>query len=156
MRVLQVGDIISIGRCVLLLMERQDDSALADSDVDPDPHRTRYIRGEGTIDEDDEELEIDFAHPLPKGFNDADEVFPNGRPELPTGLNPLQLVQLSDLLSFIHEQVGRVVRNAIEETSPADARDDKNMMCDKQNWSNLVSLQSDLSAYISDVNTPKA
>ncbi len=150
MRILQIGDVISVGRCVLLLAARQDDRTSAVKE-DSDPFRTAFIRGGATVDDDAEHL--DFVDPLPGSLEDSSELFPNGRPELPSELNTLQQVQLSDLLSFVHEQVGRVIGRSVEEIGSSDGR---TIQCDWETWANLVSLQSDLSDYICQINTPKS
>ena len=149
MRILQIGDVISVGRCMLLLAERQED-AVAVAPDDPDPYRTAYIRGGATVDDESEHL--DFVEPLPGSAEDFGELFPKGRPELPTELNALQKVQLSDMLSFMHEQVGRVVRQSVEDVGSPDHR---TIQCDRATWSHMVSLQSVLSDYICQINNPK-
>ncbi len=150
MRILQIGDVISVGRCILLLTERQEGKLPAASD-DPDPFRTVYIRGGVTVDDDSDHL--DFVEPLPGTTDELGDLFPKGRPELPCQLNSLQQVQLSDMLAFVHEQVGRVVRKSVEDIGSPECR---TIQCDWETWSHLVALQSDLSDYICQINTPKS
>lgn len=147
MRVLQIGDVISVGRCVLLFAGKQEDPNPATAS-DPDPFRTAYVKGGVTTEDDSEHL--DFLEPLPGAAEEPAELFPNGQPELPTDLNSLQHVQLSDLLSYIHERVGLVVKDGKEEV---DAADQKTMKIDWETWRRLVALQSDLSGYLSAINT---
>ena len=163
MRVLQTGDVISVGRCVLLLSEQQE------SDLtplgEPDISRTMYARNGVTI--DDGHDHCDFVGPLPIPVEEPLEPFHKGCPELPIKLDSLQRVQLSDLLSYIHEQVGRVVKNSVEEidTSNADVSNienappndprDRIFRCDWENWSHLVALQSKLAECICSINNPE-
>ena len=149
MRILQTGDVISVGRCVLLLAERQEDQVPATND-DPDPFRTAFIRGGATVEDDADHQ--DFVHPLPGASEEQCELFPNGQPELPGELDSLQKVQISDMLSFIHEKVGRVIQRSVEDI---DSLDGRMIQCDWETWSNLVSLQSDLAEYIHRINSPE-
>ena len=50
MRILQVGDVISVGRCILLLTGYEDDE-LTKSKSDPDPFRTAYVPAGATVEE---------------------------------------------------------------------------------------------------------
>lgn len=147
MRILQIGDVISVGRCVLLLAGKQEDQKPSTSD-DPDPFRTAYVKGGVTTDDDSEHL--DFLEPVPGVIEEPADLFPLGQPELPTDLNSLQHVQLSDLLSFVHERVGLIVKDAKEE---ADGANQKLIKIDWETWAKLVALHSDLSGYLSSINT---
>jgi predicted component of type VI protein secretion system len=151
MRILQTGDVISVGRCVLLLSERlEDDEATQD---DPDPYRTKYIKKDAkqsvTVDENSEDLGGYFTSE-PTG--EPVELFPKGRPELPSGLNSLQRVQFSDFLAFVHERVGQVVKHGVEDLNVTSSR---TIQCNWETWSQLVSLQSDLADCIRKINDPE-
>lgn len=147
MRILQIGDVISVGRCTLLLSERQEEVAELGFD---DPSRTRYERLDGGSDDDSKHL--DFVDPLPGHVEEPTSLFPNRRPELPSNLNSLQQVQLSDLLSYVHERVGRVVRHSTEDLDSANGR---MIQCDWSTWNRLVELQAHLAEYIRHINTPE-
>jgi hypothetical protein len=148
MRVLQVGDVIAVGRCILLLSERQDDRS-ARSAVKGEEHRTQFDHKD-TIDDDDSK-HLDIIEPLPGLAEEPVELFPKGQPELPSRMNGLQKVQLSDLLSYLHEQVGHVVKESREDLDSTNVR---LIHCDWEAWSHLVSLQSGLAQYIRRINTP--
>ena len=107
------------------------------------------MRGGATIEDDSKHL--DFVDPLPGPVEEPSSLFPKGRPELPSKLNPLQQVQLSDLLSFLHERIGRVVKQAVETPETPEGR---NVQCDWETWSKLLTLMSDLSDYINGINSP--
>ena len=147
MRILQIGDVISVGRCVLLLAGKQEDEKPAPTD-DPDPFRTAYVKGGVTTEDDSKHL--DFIEPLPGVTEEPMDLFPNGQPELPSELNSLQHIQLSDLLSYIHERVGLIVKDGKEE---ADATNQKTFKIDWETWAKLVTLHSKLSGYLSAINT---
>lgn len=147
MRILQIGDVISVGRCVLLLASHQNDETPEAAADDPDPFRTAYVKG--GITHDDDSKHQDFLGPLPGSMDEPADLFPNGQPELPTQLNSLQHVQLADLLSYVHERVGLVIRDGKEEPEGPNQRAIK---VDWETWSKLVSLHADLSGYICAIN----
>jgi hypothetical protein len=146
MRILQIGDIIKVGRCVLLLSERQEAQPETPSD-DPDPFRTAFVRSHGTVDDDSEHM--DFADPLPGYIEDPLALFPNGRPEVPCDLEMLQRIQLSDLLSHLHERVGVVIKAGKENLGATEGR---MIEIDWDTWTKLIALQVDLSEYIDSVH----
>ena len=153
MRILQPGDVISIGRCVLLLSEQHISDPRSSPSYSENSPQTTYFKGGPTI--DDDEISGDhegFADPLPCDVEEPDKLFPNGPPELPIGLNALQQVQLSDLLSHIHEQVGHVVKNAVEDLESTNGR---TFQCDWETWSKIVSLHSNLADYLYSINSPE-
>lgn len=148
MRILRVGDIVSIGRCVLLLSDTENDEVVTPAG-DQDPYRTAYVPAGATVDDDSKHM--DFVDPLPGTSDEPSSLFPNGHPELPSQLTALQQVQLSDLLSYLHERIGVVVKNATEVAETVDGR---NFNCDYKSWSKLVRVMSDLSEYINQIHSP--
>jgi predicted component of type VI protein secretion system len=154
MRILQPGDVISVGRCVLLLSEQHIGDPRTTPSGSENPPQTTYFKGGPTVEEDDFGVDHqDFADPLPGYVEEPAKLFPNGPPELPIGLNALQQVQLSDVLSHIHEQVGRVVKNAVEDLESASGR---TFQCDAETWSQLISLHSNLADYLYSINRPES
>ncbi|HEY0984007.1 MULTISPECIES: FHA domain-containing protein [unclassified Schlesneria] len=156
MRVLQPGDIIAVGRCLLLLSEQED------SDLTPigGADQTFYA-GSGITYDDSKDDDCEFFAPLPRSPEEPVEPFQKGCPELPIRLDALQRVQLSDLLSYVHEQIGRVVRNSIQEIenpSPEelvlDNPQERVFRCDWENWSHLVALHAKLAECVCAVNNP--
>ncbi|MEK6257797.1 MAG: FHA domain-containing protein [Planctomycetota bacterium] len=151
MRVLQQGDVITVGRCVLLFSERQDDDSLTDDRVENDPTRTAYVP-EGLSGEKEDEGDIDFVEPPdPDLGSEPGVLFPLGRPELPATLSGLERVQFSDLLSYIHEQLGTVVRATTEELHSTQGR---LIRCDWLTWMRLTALQAELAEYLRTINNP--
>ena len=151
MRVLQEGDVIAVGRCVLLFSERQDDDSPFDDLADRDPTRTAYVP-EGISAYPSHEGDIEFVDLPEPGLGDEPGVlFPHGRPELPASLSGLQRVQFSDLLSYVHEQLGTVVKSTTEELHSAQGRQ---IRCDWSTWMRLTRLQGELAEYLRKVNNP--
>ena len=151
MRVLQQGDVIAVGRCVLLFSERQDDDSLTDDLVENDPTRTAYVP-EGVSGYEEAESDLDFDAPPEPGLGtELGVLFPLGRPDVPATLSGLERVQISDLLSYVHEQLGTVVRATTEELHSTQGR---LIRCDWATWMRLTSLQAELAEYLRKVNNP--
>lgn len=152
MRVLQQGDVISVGRCVLLFSERQDDDLLTDDLALQDPTRTAYDP-EGPSGDFASSGDIEFDEPPDPGFGtEPGELFPQGRPELPCTFMGLERVQLSDLLAYVHERLGHVVRASVEELHSTQGRQ---IRCDWSTWMQLTALQSQLADYLHQLNNPE-
>jgi len=152
MRVMQQGDVISVGRCVLLFNQHDNSETTTESDVSgEDPHRTAYVRG-GASDVDENSSDLDFiAPPDPSLAFEPGELFPFKRPDVPATLSGLERVQLSDLLSYIHEQLGIVVKSTTEELHTSNGRA---VRSDWSTWQKLTELQASLAEYINKVNNP--
>lgn len=148
-RILQSGDVVAIGRCVLLFSDCQSDTT-ENVLEEADPYRTAYVKGGATVEDDSKHL--DFVDPLPGSVHEPSSLFPKGRPELPSKLTALQQVQLSDLLSFLHERIGIVVKQAVENEDSANGRA---VQIDWDVWTKQISLMSDLSEYIKSIHTPE-
>lgn len=151
MRVLQEGDVIAVGRCVLLFSDCRDDVSRADDLVERDPTRTAYVP-EGFSSEDPDQGDLDFDElPEPGWGTEPGVLFPRGRPELPS-MAGLERVQFSDLLSYIHEQLGSVVRATTEELHSTHGR---LIRCDWSTWMRLTTLQAELAEYLRKLNNPE-
>lgn len=150
-RILQAGDVISIGRCQLLLSER-----LADDDDDDESnreqgYRTKYQKTDKDGVTVDDESEIFNNKAMFESGSEFSELFRNGPPELPSELNALQRAQFSDLTSFMHERLGRVIKNGCEDL---DESSNRTITCDWDSWSELVALQSYLAEILCKINNP--
>jgi hypothetical protein len=99
---------------------------------------------------DDSDLEVSFD-PDPAIDADATPLFPLGRPPVPAELNALQRVQLSDLLSYVHEQLGVVIRGAVEDLHGSQTRTIK---VDWPTWSRLSSLMGEVSQDMRSICDP--
>src|SRR5262249_35657312 len=116
MRVLQIGDQLSIGRCLLVFGSRSEIVARAEEIAG----QGTPFAGEGTLagpsisDSSDD----DFVDGRPIGT----ALFPEGAPSPPSGLRPVQRAELSDLLAYVHDQIQNVVQSA-QEADPPDTGD---------------------------------
>lgn len=143
MRVMQHGDVVLIGRCVLLFNQSLGDEPLTDLD---DPRQTMPEAGS------DDNVDIDFDDGVSLAGSDPGILFPQGRPPLPHELSALQRVQLSDLLSYVHEQLGDVIKRSLEDLHGSPVRSVK---CDWITWNKLTALQAEMAQDIRSINNPE-
>lgn len=143
LRILRYGDIISMGRSVLLfgsreqiaerlatLRERSDAGRLAD--VPPADHP-------GAL-----EFELNWSAD-PDVQSTLHTLMP---PELPDRLSPGQAAQLCELLEYLHVRI-RDLLNAVK-LKP----ENEQVTLEQRHWQNLVDLQSRLASYLRAVGQP--
>ena len=154
LRVLQPGDHLQIGRCTLLfgsdqeIADRADRLGVSVAALNPLNHA--------------EESEAVSSGDLDAEFVLADEqsadnlelpLFPGGRPELPDAMSPGQRTRISDVLSYIHEKMRDVSFEGLE---PDDNPSSPVIEVPWERWQNLLMLQRDLAAYLSEIANPES
>lgn len=143
MRVLQPGDLVMIGRCVMLFGDPRGWSA-----------PPAEVRPTVMFDDDDapsgssEELDVYHSDPI-----EPSPLFPQGAPTLPQGLRPLHRAQLSDLLAFLHTQLNGVLAQSQEVLSD-DANIPRTVVCPWETWQDLVALQATVTGYLTRLAEP--
>ncbi|MDZ4684529.1 MAG: FHA domain-containing protein [Planctomycetaceae bacterium] len=146
MKVLQPGDLVSIGRCVLLF----GDPPGWNVDASEDPRAT----GQTAVFDSGVDIgtgDVDFLSP-PMLHNERENLFPAGAPPIPTDLRPLQLAQVSDILAYLHDRLGSVVAETAENDDRTGA--EREMRCPWEAWQRLVAAQSALAAYLRKLAEP--
>lgn len=141
MRVLQFGDQVSVGRSLLLFGSPEELSE----------HAARHVVSR---DEGDMHTQQAIGSDAPQedlGESEIEELFPNGPPEAPEGLRPVQAAQISDMLSFLHHQIALVIDAAAEEHSDGFAP----MRVDWLTWQRLLRVQMSLAAYLRKIAEPE-
>jgi predicted component of type VI protein secretion system len=157
MRVLQIGDQIVIGRCLLVYGSPEEIYAKAEALLKSD--KTSSDSGSQTsVNNGPIAGGTSFSGATKNGTSgrgDDDELpaelFPDGPPAPPRGLRPLQRAQVSDVLGYCHEQIRRVLHSASEE-----AGESRVMRIDWQDWQRLLRLEMDLAASMKKVADPDA
>jgi len=148
MRVLQVGDQVLIGRCLLVFGSPEQIAAKIHSNLRPDD----LPEGDQTI-----------AAKLPPrgeeqssgyGQETEDEPFPQGPPELPQNLSPLHTAQVSDLLSFVHARILRILLAAEERADSRKGAGNDFMAVPQTAWHELQQLEMQLSLYLRGIADP--
>lgn len=141
MRVLQIGDQIAVGRTVLVygspeeIAERLRERDDQDSNLD-----VPTMRGE-RIEQDSVSSSSLDASP---------DFFPNGPPELPARMRPIQSAQLSDVLAFIHSRLEHVIDEAAEVSDEQKT----GMTVSFASWQQLLKVQMTLATYLQRLSEP--
>jgi pSer/pThr/pTyr-binding forkhead associated (FHA) protein len=145
LRILRFGDIISLGRSVLLFGSREQ---IADRLA-----QLRNEAGGGTISSDDPvraaqagslEFELNWSAD-PDVQSTLHTLVP---PELPERLSPGQAAQLCELLDYLHIRV-RDLMNSVKAKA-----DSPTVTLELRQWQNLVDLQARLAWYLRSVGQP--
>jgi hypothetical protein len=149
MWVLRYGDVVSVGRTMLLFGSREEIA-----------QRLAMLRGADLsvgvpLDAEDagDEDEPSFALEEELHWGDPDDarailhtLLP---PELPANLQPGQAAQLSELLLFFHLRLRGLIQ-----TVRCSPRSDR-VTLEQRQWQNLVDLQARLAAYIKAIGEPE-
>lgn len=151
LRILRHGDMIAIGRSVLLFGSREqiaerlakfrggNGHALDDDDGtelpdDASKHPRGKSRPFAPAEQDDEELQAAFHLMEP--------------PELPERLSPSQAAQLAELLEYVHIRMRQLLA-----TVEPDRRGQR-VTLDFLQWQDLLDLQARLSEYLRQIGEP--
>lgn len=148
LRILRFGDMITLGRSVLLFGSRQE---IAD--------RLATLRadsqgGDGTLDGDDVEYHpqassLDFE----LNWREDDDLQATLHllqpPELPSRLSPGQAAQLSELLEYLHVRI----RYLLESVQMNDTQSVVEL--ELRQWQNLLDIQARVSTYLRQVGDPE-
>jgi hypothetical protein len=161
MRVLQIGDQIAIGRCLLVYGSPEEiRSRLAqllaegrgpsESTAEAAPHANGTQFGPDPYDDGTCYGGAGQHGPGEREPDDLSiDLFPNGPPEPPHGLRPLQRAQVSDVLGYCHEQIRRILHGAIEEPGNNPV-----MRVSWPDWQRLLQLEMELAISMKKVADP--
>ena len=147
LRILRFGDMISVGRSVLLFGSRQQiNERLGDI-------REDIREAAGTIDpsqlpdasrSSSFDLELNWG----KNSNGEPELEPMDPPDLPERLSPGQAAQLAELIEYVHIRI-RYLLNAVQTEGKSER-----MIVEQQEWQSLMDLQARLAEYLRKVVEP--
>lgn len=145
--VLRPGDVIALGRTVLVFGSREEiaERLACLGDVD--------VAGAVPLDTDEyEDAPSPAALDFRKNFPDiagAEEILHTlTPPELPEGMKPAQIAQLAEMLLYLHLRV----RGLIRSVEPRDK--DNRVTLDAREWQNLIDLQDRLAGYLRAIGEP--
>ena len=145
-RILKFGDLITVGRSVLVFGSRDE---IAD--------RLQTLRdgnqeGLEQLDSDEVDLvanasSLDFEI----GWGDNDDIQATLHilrpPDLPSRLTPGQAAQLSEIIEYLHIRVRRLLEGATE-------TNDDRVSIDQRQWQAIIDLQALLSTYMRKIGDP--
>jgi pSer/pThr/pTyr-binding forkhead associated (FHA) protein len=147
LRILRFGDIISVGRSVILYGSRDQIAG-----------RLSKLRGEseGTINPEESKGPNRKASPFDFDLNwnaDSDlqaTLYAFEPPEIPDRLTPGQAAQLAEVLDYLHIRIRNLLNSA--QVEPKADR----VVIDSRQWQSLLDLQSRLAEYLRCVSDPNA
>ncbi len=144
LRILRVGDMISVGRSVLLLGSRDDIAK-----------RVNKLKSGSHAKNDDSKVEYsddvnDFAKKAKHDSKLQAKIYDVDPPELPSRLSPGQAAQLSEVMEFIHLQLRELVSDI-----HADRKGEK-IEIDFNRWQHLLDLQARISEYLRQIGNPES
>ena len=143
LRILRFGDLISVGRSVLLFGSREQIAQrLQDLRLSIAGDESGTDDSLGSIPDFGFELNCNDDTEMRAAMNILDP------PELPDRLSPGQAAQLADLMSFLHIRMRSLIQSA-SENGP------DRMVPSFHKWQSLIDLQSRLAEYISQISNPE-
>lgn len=151
MRVLQYGDQLTIGRCLLVYGSQEQ---IAES------HRARQRSGNTLSSSHAKDHTLGQTGYLDSGFDSQtgveDDLFPVGPPELPTHLPTIHKAQISEVFAYMHEQIRKMIHESSEDRddkSPPDEPAPVRMSWDA--WQRLLNLEMQLAIYLRTIAEPE-
>lgn len=140
MRVLQLGDHVTVGRSILVYgSPEQVVARLRESGAENDSQEAPTLRGHSYADD-----------PGCAPLGQDPEFFPNGPPEIPTRLRPIQAAQTSDMLAYLHAQLGQVIEQSAEVTQGQEAW----IEVPQATWQRLLRLEMTMAKYLRRLAEP--
>ncbi len=159
MRVLQVGDLVSIGRCLLVFgTPKEIGQRYRASDSVPLKKLKDVIDGSHP-DEDDDFVEtsrtVDPGSSHPSDWSDmldsAGQELAAATPPIPDTFRLAQRAQLADLIAFVHQQIFVFLQNG-RERSVDDGSGQR--LVDGTSWQQMIALEMRLAQMIREVSDP--
>ena len=145
LRILRFGDMIQVGRSVLLFGSREQIAQRlsrlrndgADATADPDQ-----------VDKASQISSLDFELNWSEEADLQATIHALEPPELPERLTPGQAAQLAELLEFLHLRLRNFITSARPDSKTSD------VVLDIRQWQSLIDLQARLSEYLREVGEP--
>ncbi len=148
LRILRYGDIISVGRSVVLFGSREEIAGrLVDMQNGGNPHSPTLVPED--LRRQAAAASVDYEENWSDRLHEAAERKIKVPPELPQKLSPLQAAQMCEVLEFCHVRLREVLGAMKAEPQQ------KKVVVDDREWQNLVDLQWRLAEYIRAVAEPK-
>lgn len=150
MRVLQYGDQLTIGRCLLIYgsqeqiaeaykQQRRSGNTLSSSHAKDHTIGQKGYSGSNI----DSQTEV------------QEDLFPGGPPVLPPQLSTVQKAQVSEVLAYMHEQIRKMVLESCEEVEDRGRHSERppiRMSWDA--WQRLLNLEMQLAIYLRTIAEP--
>jgi pSer/pThr/pTyr-binding forkhead associated (FHA) protein len=148
LRILKYGDMISVGRSVLLFGSREQiASRLA---------RLREENQDGSITADPEQLQkaanyssLDFELNSNEECDMQATLHALEPPDLPDRMTPGQAAQLAEILEFLHVRLRNLIQSVSIENKTSK------VTLDFRQWQGLIDLQARLAEYLRQIGNPR-
>lgn len=145
LRILRHGDLICVGRSILLFGSPSEIRS-----------RVKTIQG-GTLPADETGSRVvdssDSSVRFDLNWQDEEDlqatIHAVEPPELPTGLSPAQAAQLSEIVGYVHQRL----RHLLASVEMSD--DESVVKLDNGRWQQILDLQSRLALYLRDIGEPE-
>jgi pSer/pThr/pTyr-binding forkhead associated (FHA) protein len=147
LRILRFGDMIALGRSVLLFGKREQIAERL-------ANLKREADGSGTIGKEESLLlgkggsSSDFDLEVDKNADLQNTLYAIEPPELPQRLSPAQAAQLSELIEYLHVRI-RELLASVKIKSPAER-----VTLEMEQWQNVLDLQAQLADYLREIGEP--
>jgi len=149
LRILRHGDLITVGRSVMLFGSRDEIA-----------ERLANLRNEGRpthagLDDADEQRlqevsSLDFELNVGSDEDLQATLHVLQPPELPRKLSPGQAAQLSELIEYVHVRIRRLLESVeIDERAKPER-----ITLEMRQWQSLIDIQARLSSYLHDIGNP--
>lgn len=149
LRILRFGDIISVGRSVLLFGSREEIAErLIGMQSDGGPQAQTMVPED--LKRQAAQAGVDYEEHWSERLSEAAERKIKVPPELPQKLSPLQAAQMCEVLEFCHVRVREALAGMKAEPQH------KRVIVDERHWQNLIDLQWRLAEYARSIAEPKA
>ena len=147
LRILQYGDVISVGRSVLLFGTRDQIASRLEGLRNDGLSDTSELRA-GELAEQADSDSLSFELQLGASEDLQSTLHIPLPPDLPTQLSAGQAAQLSELLEFLHLRARQLVQSAIVK------EEDNCVTISLTQWQDLLDLQSQLAEYLCTIGEP--
>ena len=152
LRILRYGDLISVGRSILLFGSREQvaQRLAALRAAGPDALADSRTIGQGEIDGEEEPPpgSLDFELNWGTDSNSQSTLQTLMPPELPTRLSPGQAAQLAEIFEYLHLRM----RDLISTVQPDRGAD--TVRLDARQWQALLDVQGRLAQYLREIGEP--
>lgn len=148
LRILRFGDLLGVGRSLLLVGSRaQIEQRIAAMRSAAQADEATSGLEELLVPEDMKNGDLDLGWTEDRGAQTTLQCLIPA--ELPQGLSPGQAAQLSDLLSYLHIRMRDLITSAREKNSEGD------ITLRFHEWQGLLDLQARLAKYLNEIGEPE-
>lgn len=153
LRILQVGDLIAVGRSTLLFGTREEIAERVDllrELGEQAPSDSMVDKATGPLEPADSDAEESLKEDVDLHWGSDSMGYPGtlhlpGPPGLPEGLSPAQAAQVAEMLEYFHARVRSLLHGAIAPDG------DQPVAIDRGRWHELVDLQSQIAQFLRGV-----